>query len=204
MSVETWKSYGDRGSDENQVKSLDTCRELSGIALFNFGEIEQPKYAYAIIPLACMSKKDKDGNVTFDVRKARSRVIREEAKSYPNNVRCYYQSTGMCREPVFEAFVEDFIEDENLITLEGDKLLSLDQYDSHIQRAALRKLFDSGTFAIFTENDCTDILSMPDAGGISTLKKKIGSIVDVTVEDNISAQFGNTPASKSLKRKTLL
>ena len=55
MSVESRRSYGDRGSDENHVKSLDSCRELSAIALFNFGEIMQPKYAYAIIPLKCKS-----------------------------------------------------------------------------------------------------------------------------------------------------
>ena len=45
MSVETGKSYADKGSDENQVKSLDTSREMSEIALFNFGLEEQPRKA---------------------------------------------------------------------------------------------------------------------------------------------------------------
>ena len=89
MSVDTGRSYADKGSGENHVKSLDTSRELSGIALFNLGLIEQPYYAYAIIPLACMTSK-KDGKVIYNVRVAKCKSIREEAKSYPRNVKCYY------------------------------------------------------------------------------------------------------------------
>ena len=64
MSVETNKSYADKGAKENQVKSLDTCREVSGIGVFNFGLEEQPLFTYAIIPLACKSTK-KDGKVNL-------------------------------------------------------------------------------------------------------------------------------------------
>ena len=88
MSVETRRSYADKGAKENQVKSLDTCREMSVIALLNFGLQEQPPYAYAIIPLACRSEKKED-KTTFDVRVARSKTLREEAKFYPDNVRVY-------------------------------------------------------------------------------------------------------------------
>ena len=90
MSTETRKSYGDKGCDENQVKGLDTSRELSGIALFNFGLVSQPQFTYAIIPVSCKSKKEKDGTVTFDVRQPRSSALRREAEQYPDNVRCYY------------------------------------------------------------------------------------------------------------------
>ena len=74
MSVETNKSYADKGAKENQVKSLDTCREVSGIGVFNFGLEEQPLFTYAIIPLACKSTK-KDGKVTFNVREAKNKII---------------------------------------------------------------------------------------------------------------------------------
>ena len=127
MSQETRRSYSDKGGDENHVKGLRTCRELSGIALFNLGEYAaQPPCAYAIIPLACKSSKNKDGSVTFDVRKPRSSVILREAEQYPNNVRVYYWPSGMCREPVFEAFVEDFLEDCQLDKDIEDRMLSID------------------------------------------------------------------------------
>ena len=126
MSIESKKSYGDKGSKENQVKSLDTCREMSGIGLFNFGITEQPAKAYAIIPLSCKYVKKKNGTVIYNVREAYSKAIREEAKLYPENVRVYYWPSGMCREPVFDAFVEDFIKDCEIDEKPGDKLLSLD------------------------------------------------------------------------------
>ena len=66
MSIESKKSYGDKGSKENQVKFLDTCREMSGIGLFSFGIEVQPVKAYVIIPFACKYFKDK-GNVIYNV-----------------------------------------------------------------------------------------------------------------------------------------
>ena len=93
--------------------------------MFNLGLIEQPYYAYAIFPLACQTTK-KDGKVTYNVRVAKTKGIREEAKSYPDNVKVYYWPSGMCREPVFDAFVEDFIVDCKVLEKRGDKLLSMD------------------------------------------------------------------------------
>ena len=185
LSTESRRSYADKGGDENHVKGLDTCRELSGIALFNLVGKSQPKYTYAIIPVSCKSKKLKNGMVEFDVRKPRSSVLLKEAEKYPNNLRCYYWPSGMCREPVFEAFVEDFIVDCNLDKDLEDRLLSLDWYDSHVHRSALCKLYSAGIFAIFTENDCTDILAMPDGGGIKTLKGKLTELVEKTVDENV-------------------
>ena len=60
------------------------------------------------------------------MREARSKALREESKSYPENVRVYYWPSGMCRELVFDAFVDDFIKDCEIVEKEGDKLLSLD------------------------------------------------------------------------------
>ena len=57
---------------------------------------------------------------------------------------------------------------------------------------------------MFTENNCTDILAMPDGGGIRTLKHKINSLVEDIVDADIDAWYGVTPASKSLRRVTLL
>ena len=125
MSVDTRRSYSDKGSDENHVKSLDTCRELSGIGLFNLGLIDQPYYTYAIIPLTCKYTKV-DGKVIYNVREAKNKNIRAEAERYPENVRVYYWPSGMCREPVFDAFIEDFIKDCRILELPGDKLLSMD------------------------------------------------------------------------------
>ena len=88
--------------------------------------VSQPRFTYAIIPVSCKSKKGKDGTVTFDVRQPRSSALRREAEQYPDNVRCYYWPSGMCREPVFEAFVEDFIVDCNLDKDMEDRILSLD------------------------------------------------------------------------------
>ena len=59
-------------------------------------------------------------------------------------------------------------------------------------------------FAIFTENDCTDILAMPDAGGIKAIKSKLDLLIERTVDNDINAWFGETPASKGLRRITLL
>ena len=73
-----------------------------------------------------------------------------------------------------------------------------------MHRSALKKLFKSGVFAIFTENDCTDILAMPDAGGIKALKGKINSIVEETVDRDIESWFGSTPASRGVRRVTLI
>ena len=117
MSVESGRSYADRGGKENQVKSLDTCRELSGIALFNLGLQEQPFYSYAIIPLACKYEEKVDGTIVYNVREARSITIRREAELYPSNVRVYYWPSGMCREPVFDAFVDDFVFKSTSLTL---------------------------------------------------------------------------------------
>ena len=89
MSVEAKRSYGDRGSDEKHVKSLDTSRELSGIGLFNLGIEEQPYYTYAIIPLTCKTSTV-DGKLIYHVREAKTKRVREEAEGYPDNVRCYY------------------------------------------------------------------------------------------------------------------
>ena len=89
ISVEAKRSYGDRGSDENHVKSLDTSRELSGIGLFNLGVEEQPYHTYAILPLIC--RITKVGNkLIYNVQEAKNKRMREEAKSYPDNVRFYY------------------------------------------------------------------------------------------------------------------
>ena len=74
--------------------------------------------AYAIIPLSCRYFKDKEGNVIYNVREARSKTLREEAKLYPDNVRVYYWPSGMCREPVFDAFVEDFINNREILEKE--------------------------------------------------------------------------------------
>ena len=41
-------------------------------------------------------------------------------------------------------------------------------------------------------------------GGIRTVKSRINLLVEKTVEDNIDSWFGVTPASKSLRRVTLL
>ena len=145
-----------------------------------------------------------NGEYIFDVRQAKSKTMRKEAESYPDNVRVYYWKSGMCREPVFDAFVEDFIIDCNILERAGDKLLSLDWYDSHIQKESLVKLFDANIFAIFTENDCTDILAMPDGGAIQVLKTKINKLIEVTVDKDVDAWFGTTPPSKSLRRRTAL
>ena len=110
----------------------------------------------------------------------------------------------MCREPVFAAFVEDFIEDCKIVEVAGDKMLSMDWYDSHVQRESLVKLFDANVFAMFTENDCTDILAMPDGGAIQILKTRINSIIEETVDKDVNAWFGVTPPSKSLRRSTTL
>ena len=93
--------------------------------MFNLGIEEQPYYTYAIIPLACKTST-KNGKLVFNVREAKNARIREEAASYPDNVRCYYWPSGMCREPVFDAFVEDFIKDCRILERPGDKLLSMD------------------------------------------------------------------------------
>ena len=82
----------------------------------------------------------------------------------------------MCREPVFDSFVEDFIKDCQILEKKGDKLLSFNWYDSHVLPESLVKLFDVNVFTIFTENDCTDILAMPDGGAIRTLKHRIDTI----------------------------
>ena len=74
----------------------------------------------------------------------------------------------------------------------------------HVQRKSLTKLADANVYGLFTENKCTDILSMPDGGAIQTIKNKINNIVEETVDNDIDAWFGVTPASKSLRRKTLL
>ena len=128
MSTETRKSYGDKGCDENHVKGLDTSRELSCIAIFNLGMAMQAPapFTYAIIPVCCKSTKAKDGTEIFDVRKPRSSALLREAEDYPNNVCCYYWPSGMCREPVFEGFVEDFIVDCNPDKDLEDRILSLD------------------------------------------------------------------------------
>ena len=62
----------------------------------------------------------------FDVRTARSSALMKEAEQYPTNVRCYYWPSGICREPVFEAFVEDFLIDCGLHREIRDRILSLD------------------------------------------------------------------------------
>ena len=80
----------------------------------------------------------------------------------------------------------------------------MDWYDSHVQRESLTKLYDSRCFAMFTENNCTDILAMPDGGAISTLKERINRIVESVVNEHIDDWFGATTASKSLRRRTLL
>ena len=126
MSQDKRRSYADRGGDDNHVKGLSTSRELSGIALFNLGVMKQPPRVYAIIPVACKSNKKKDGSIVFDVRTARSSALMKEAMQYPSNVQCYYWPSGMCREPVFEAFVEDFLIDCELDRDIEDRLLSLD------------------------------------------------------------------------------
>ena len=162
---------------------------MSGIALFNLGKTEQPVLTYAIIPLAPKSVK-KDGKVIFNVREAKSKIIRKEAESYPKNVRVYYWPMGMCREPVFDAFVEDFIVDCKILERAGDKLLSMDWYDSHVQRESLTKLFDANVFAMFTENQCTDILAMPDGGAIQIIKSKINKIIESTVDMDVDAWLG--------------
>ena len=73
MSVDSIGSYSDKGGEGNHVKSQDTFRELSGIALFNLGLTEQPAFAFAIIPLACTYSKAKEGITSYNVREARSR-----------------------------------------------------------------------------------------------------------------------------------
>ena len=65
-------------------------------------------------------------------------------------------------------------------------------------------MFDANIFAIFTENDCTDILAMPDGGAIQILKNRINTIIEETVELDVNAWFGVTPPSKSLRRLTAL
>ena len=73
-----------------------------------------------------------------------------------------------------------------------------------MQRVSLTRLHDAGTFVMFTENDCTDILAMPDGGGIQTMKHKINKLVEGVVDNNIELWYGSTTPSKSLRRKTLL
>ena len=73
-----------------------------------------------------------------------------------------------------------------------------------MQRCSLTKLADADTFGMFTENNCTDILAMPDGGAIRTIKHKINCLVEDTVDADIDAWYGVTPASKSLRRLTLL
>ena len=110
----------------------------------------------------------------------------------------------MCREPVFDSFVEDFIKDCQILEKKGDKLLSFDWYDSHVLPESLVKLFDANVFTIFTENDCTDILAMPDGGAIRTLKHRIDTIIEATVDKDIDTWFRVTPPSKSFRRRTCL
>ena len=57
---------------------------------------------------------------------------------------------------------------------------------------------------MFTENDCTDILAMPDGGDIKAIKTKINNLVEQTVDRDIETCFGTTPASKGLRRVTLI
>ena len=57
---------------------------------------------------------------------------------------------------------------------------------------------------MFTENDCTDILAMPDGGAIQTIKNNINNLIEKTVDNNIEVWYGETAASKSLRRTTLL
>ena len=101
----------------------------------------------------------------------------------------------------FEAYVEDFLVDYGHERNIKDRILSHDWYDSHVNRAVLIKLFAAGVFAVFTENDCTDILAMPDGGGIKALKSKINLLVEKTVDNNIETWYGTTPASKGLRRE---
>jgi len=95
----------------------------------------------------------------------------KEAEQYPANVRCYYWPSGMCREPVFKAFVDDFLID-CVLRRDIEDRIRLNYYDSHVQRCALKKLFTAGVFAIFTEKDFTDIIAMPDPVGIKAIKSK--------------------------------
>ena len=57
---------------------------------------------------------------------------------------------------------------------------------------------------MFTENDCTDILSMPDGGAIQTIKHNINVLVEEVIDNNIEVWYGTTTPSKSLRRKTLI
>ena len=45
---------------------------------------------------------------------------------------------------------------------------------------------------------------MPDAGGIKAIKGKINSFVEETVDKDIQSWFGSTPASRGLRRVTLI
>ena len=45
---------------------------------------------------------------------------------------------------------------------------------------------------MFTENNCTDILAMPDGGAIRTIKHKINSLFENTVDAYMDAWYGGT------------
>ena len=71
--------------------------------------------------MKCRKEKLADGKVKFFVREATSKRINEHRKKYPKNVGVYYWVSGMNREPVVLANVEDIIENEMLHLIPGSK-----------------------------------------------------------------------------------
>ena len=80
----------------------------------------------------------------------------------------------------------------------------MDWYESHVQRESLVKLHDAGVFAMFTENACTDILSMQGGGAIHTINNNINKLIEDTVDKDITTWFGVGSPSKSHRCRTLL
>ena len=175
------RSYGDKGGEDNQViqpKDMFS-REMTGIFFARYMG-EQPKKAYAIIALKCRTEKLANGKVKYFVREAASRQINEERKKYPKNVGVYYWASGLNREPVVVANVEDIIEDEKLHLVKGSKRWDWDFYDTHCYVEVLKKIRSVDGVVQWTENGLTDLLAAPDGGLIKWVKDRTNQLVEET------------------------
>lgn len=76
----------------------------------------------------------------------------------------YYWPSGMNREPVVLANIEDIINDMHITDMRGDKRFDWDFYDSHCYVEALKAMRTAGIIAQWTENGLTDLLAAPDGG----------------------------------------
>ena len=125
MFREDKTTYNPKGAPSCHVRiprNLDT-RQLSVLPIFCFGEQQLDK-VFVILPLEPKKLYDNQNNlIGQDVTKPASTIIRMEMGSWPENVRVYFQKSGLCREPVIRQLGIDFhVETAHL---EGEKLLHL-------------------------------------------------------------------------------